>query len=291
MPNGTVKEYNYIYTGKNKDILDLKIDFDMTFYIAVQVARDRMNDLGNKAVVGNPEASNEGNKITPGDPSGTPQPRQIQPIAVNQKNIASGDVQKDAKGIILADVVQNIYSTTRGDMINVQLKIVGDPEFIKQDDLYLHPAAGLTFDYSQQYVSPHKNGDQRRGIYSLNFDSGEVLVNLNFKTPTDIDEQTGGLRMDGKFQTGVFSGVYKVITVSSEFRQGKFEQTLNLIRMFDQEAQLELPKSRKQESAANYSNDGRVQATTKPVINATPTAQGTTQEESLSAQISNIQGA
>lgn len=286
-PNGTVKEYNYIYTGKNKDILDLKIDFDMTFYTAIMVARERMNELGNKAVEGDPEKSID--KGNPGNPNGQVQPLQIHPVAVNQKNIASGDAQKDSTGLIVADVVQNIYSTTRGDMINVQLKILGDPEFIKQDDLYLSPAAGFVSTYDAQYVGT--NGDTQTGTYSLNFDSGAVLVNLNFKTPTDIDEQTGGLKMDGKFQTGVFSGVYRVINVTSEFRQGKFEQSLNLIRLFNQEAQMQLPKSQPRET--NYSNEGRAAATPNPVVAPTTPATTSTvvQEEQQTVQISDIQGA
>jgi 3-dehydroquinate dehydratase len=173
----------------------------------------------------------------------------ITPVAVNQRAIASGDAHKDSTGIIVADIVQNIYSTTRGDMINVQLRIVGDPEFIKQDDLFLNPLINdFVFDYSSQYVSTNKDGDPKQGIHSLNFDSGTVLVKLNFQTPTDMDEQTGTLKIDGKFQTGVFSGVYRVISVTSEFRQGKFEQVLQLVRLFDQEEQLKFSKERQETS-------------------------------------------
>lgn len=285
-PNGVVKEYNYIYTGKNKDILDLKIDFDMTFYTAIMVARERMNELGNKAVEGDPEKSID--KGNPGNPNGVVQPLQVHPVAVNQKNIASGDVQKDSTGLIVADVVQNIYSTTRGDMINVQLKILGDPEFIKQDDLYLNPAAGFNFTYDSKFIGT--NGDSQTGTYSLNFDSGAVLVKLIFRTPTDIDEQTGGLKMDGKFQTGVFSGVYRVVNVTSEFRQGKFEQVLNLIRLFNQETQLQLPKKETRET--NYSNEGRSVASPSPAAAATPTTASTAvQGTQPTVQISDIQGA
>jgi hypothetical protein len=139
-PNGTVKEYNYLYTGENKDIIDLKLDFDMTFYTAVFVARERMAELGNKATATDPAGSLD--KIKPSPAPGTVQPHNIVPVAVNQRAMATGDAQKDATSIILADIVQNIYSTARGDMINVMLRIIGDPEFIKQDDLYLNPLAG-----------------------------------------------------------------------------------------------------------------------------------------------------
>ncbi len=233
-PNGVVKEYNYWYTGKNKDVIDLRLDFNMGFFIPLLVARNRTAEAGNKAVEVDPSASKD--IVKPSSAAGSPQPQQIFTTGLNQRAMSAGDAQKDAVGLTVANLAQNIYSESRGDMINVQLRILGDPEFIKQDDLY-YPASGFTFDYSRQFVNANKSGNHRQGIYSLNFDSGDVLVGLNFQTPTDIDEQTGMPKMDSRFQTGIFSGVYKVINVTSEFRNGKFEQTLNLVRLFDQDEQ------------------------------------------------------
>ena len=70
------------------------------------------------------------------------------------------------------------------------------------------------------------------------FDHEEVYVQLIFKSAVDIDDTTGITNKNIKLSNdqvtnGTFSGLYKVMTVDSEFKQGKFEQTLSLIRMPD----------------------------------------------------------
>jgi hypothetical protein len=67
-------------------------------------------------------------------------------------------------------------------------------------------------------------------------DNGEVYVNLTFRTPVDIDETTGLMQFKdknilGPTQTSLFSGLYRVMTITNEFRNGMFTQLLNLIRL------------------------------------------------------------
>jgi hypothetical protein len=67
-------------------------------------------------------------------------------------------------------------------------------------------------------------------------DNGEVYVNLTFRTPVDIDETTGLMQFKNKnilgpTQTSLFSGLYRVMTITNEFRNGMFTQLLNLIRL------------------------------------------------------------
>jgi hypothetical protein len=64
-------------------------------------------------------------------------------------------------------------------------------------------------------------------------DVSEIHCLVSFKTPVDIDETTGLVRKDGKYLESSFSGMYRVLMVSTEFRGGKFEQTLDMIRIFD----------------------------------------------------------
>jgi hypothetical protein len=107
-------------------------------------------------------------------------------------------------------------------MLNVKLNIIGDPDFIKQDDILFNPGS-TPADSSSQYL----NGNSG----SLTMDTGEIFCQLTFNTPVDIDEQTGLLRKNSKYYVSNFSGTYKIITVESELRGGKFTQTLDLIRV------------------------------------------------------------
>ena len=75
-------------------------------------------------------------------------------------------------------------------------------------------------------------------------DNGEVYCQLNFTTPTDIDEETGLMKFDSNMRDSNFSGLYRIMKVTNNFRDGKFEQDLDLIRLHGQKtAQQKAKKS------------------------------------------------
>jgi hypothetical protein len=108
-------------------------------------------------------------------------------------------------------------------MLNAKLKIIGDPDFIKQDDVYHSPGNA---DYPDMEATHTPSG-------SILTDRGDIFARISFKTPVDMDTATGGLRTDQKYLNSNFSGIYKIIKVSSEFRGGRFEQNLETIRYPD----------------------------------------------------------
>jgi hypothetical protein len=149
---------------------------------------------------------------------------------------ATGDATKSAQQAAAASVAEHINKGPgqSADMISVKLKIVGDPQFIKQDEIFVSPQARLYRDIDTGESATDKSRFIGTDDGSIVLDDGEVHVRLNWKTPVDIDEYTGGLRHDSKYQTSAFSGLYKVTTVESNFSGGKFEQNLELIRLQDQ---------------------------------------------------------
>jgi hypothetical protein len=62
-------------------------------------------------------------------------------------------------------------------------------------------------------------------------DQGELYVQVTVKSPSDIDEATGLMKFDSKYSTSLFSGMYRILTVESTFSGGKFEQTLDVVRL------------------------------------------------------------
>jgi hypothetical protein len=228
---GFVKEYNYIFTGKNKDVIDLQLDFDMLYYTQIISYRNkgRLNETGDTA----------GQKNLRGEmyewydaPTDVPPPGQnaqvtttdrIQPIA---RGYVSGDAGKTTRtgaqqslAVTAGDVQKDITLEAKGDMINIKMRIIGDPTFIKQDDIfYSQNAQDMT-----SVITP--NG-------SITTDGGELYVYVNFESPTDYS-QLHGQAVPGlsKYRYSEFSGVYKVITVESTFRGGKFEQVLDMVRL------------------------------------------------------------
>jgi hypothetical protein len=219
-PKGAVKEYNFIYTGKNNDIIDFNIDFDTLYYTAVSLNRSKYEALTTS------QGADEGEKNNIPAKGGTNKPftQKYQPRADDP---AAGGMQgQDNSATKTATDIQNsIYSGSRGDMLNLKLKIIGDPQLIKQDDVYNNPGSSNYSDITKAQIIS-SNG-------SLVMDNGELYAKVSFKTPVDIDENTGLLRKNGNYTESVFSGMYKFLTVDNEFRGGKFEQTCDLVRMPD----------------------------------------------------------
>jgi len=147
----------------------------------------------------------------------------IQPVA---RGYVSGDAGKTTRtgaqqslAVTAGDVQKDITLDAKGDMINIKMRIIGDPTFIKQDDIFYNQSVSD----SQGQLTP--NG-------SLITDGGELYVYVNFESPSDYS-QVHGQAVPGlnKYQYSEFSGIYKIITVESSFRSGKFEQSLDLVRL------------------------------------------------------------
>lgn len=231
-----VREYNYLYTGKNKDILKLDIDFNSSFFTQLttyrsQVARLGSNRFNNYQSFPTTEYSynQASQKINPPVPiyySGSND-------SSNSMNTAANPDER-----VIADLKNSIYSSQRGDMLNIKLQIVGDPAFIKQDDVFYNP--GSVNEYNE-YSKPTTRGDQAVPINKdgqILFDTQQIYVKVNVKNAVDIDDSKGivnkqELLKNGRYTNGTFSGVYKVTTVQSSFSRGQFVQTLDLIRMPD----------------------------------------------------------
>jgi hypothetical protein len=212
---GAVKDYQYIYTGHNKDIINFDMDFNALYFNAIQVNR-HVNEATSKAAATDENALNsKGEKQA----AGSPVPVQQDVIANNASTGAGGAISK-SETQNAQSFKESMYSGARGDMLNVKLSIIGDPDFIKQDDILYNPG---TSSAAGQFLKGNSG--------SLNMDTGEIFCQLTFNTPVDVDEQTGLLRKNSKYYVSNFSGTYKIVTVESEFRGGKFTQSLDLIRV------------------------------------------------------------
>jgi hypothetical protein len=220
-PTAAVKDYNYIYTGKNIDIIDFAIDFDVAYFTATVGLPKNSAAGNNKDTKGNED---EADYVVLDDSDESENPNAM-PLEVT----SSGDSQSTGrvstqKQAVVANALASIYSNARGDMINLKLKIIGDPHFIKQDDLYTNPG-------QPGYNSKTTNGIGVNTNGSIAMDHSEIFCNVKFMTPTDMDESTGGITKNTKYATSKFTGFYKILTVDSEFSKGQFVQTLTGVRM------------------------------------------------------------
>ena len=216
MPTKISRKYNYLYTGKNQDVLDFAIDFNVVFYTAMTANRDKLK----KVEVDKETKKNEKDKGL--SASGGPNkldPKHVKTVATQADVATSAQGANDAKNVSSNDLVRSMFTDSRGDMININLKISGDPAYIKQDDVFFKPSASNN---SAGTIDQH-------GSFST--DNGELFVEVNFRTPTDINPSSDTYDFSNSEKTA-FSGTYRVMTVDNVLERGQFTQTLSLIKVF-----------------------------------------------------------
>jgi hypothetical protein len=127
------------------------------------------------------------------------------------------------------NMMKSMYTNVGGEMVLVDLTIVGDPTLLKQDDcLYVpSPTKSSIFNGALSQL------DLSNKYGQVAMDKGEVFVGLTINTPVDIDTeaQNQGLMTPpiGSVPS-MFSGTYKIITIKNRFSGGKFEQVIQMNR-------------------------------------------------------------
>ena len=223
-----IKEYNYIYTGKNVDIIDWDISFNAGFYTA-------MNSDGGKNT-GDAKIQEQASGATSGDESTAPVDGQAPakgqiPTTVLKDGVLTSTAYKGGGGLDdNASIAARQFhdAVTSGvDMISLDLTILGDPYYLGDSGVGNYSAVATD--------NPYINSDG-----AMDWQSGEVHINLNFRTPVDINQGTG-LYDFTSTSISQFSGIYKVLTVDSTFQRGKFTQVLKMVRLKGQEVESTKP--------------------------------------------------
>jgi hypothetical protein len=239
----TIKQYDYLYSGYNNDILNLRLNFDTTYYTQV---------LANKktfaAYQASPEvAVNAGGGAGPNynvSPTllairypGLANVVNITPSRyigiVNDQNLTTwGGVLNSPLAQTGADIFKSLYSQAGGDMLVVDLTIRGDPHLIKQDDWYYTASPSATNDYTAN--TSNSAFTSKYGFARM--DMGELVVALNIYTPIDQDADLTGVGLaywEGGAPSptrSLFSGQYRILNIQNKFENGKFEQQIKLAR-------------------------------------------------------------
>lgn len=237
-PQGTqlypTKNYNYIYTGKNDDVFDFDINFNALYFSQVTAYRNSLSEL-NPTADSNAVAKQTQNfpNYTGGDPSMEPNaimPSILHPVVQNSKATATGGAS-NTKEVASVDLADSLMTDSMADMVGLKLKILGDPDYIKQDDIFYRPQiqASITATTPEQPTGEDDRLLPNRG--SLVMDNGIVYAQVLFRTPVDIDESTGLMEFAPDYKTSLFSGLYQVMQVVSNFRGGQFTQELEMVRL------------------------------------------------------------
>jgi hypothetical protein len=195
---GIHKAYPYWFTGQNTAVIDFTASF---------------NSLYNITVTGTKKGDN-GADILRADTTASMREIPFYTHAPSSTQDRQGEEGRALEA--QANAAEYIYSP--GDMGTCSLRIVGDPAWIQQGSI----SGGVTTkEFSYSAFLPDG---------SINFDAQQVMFEISWQRPNDYDLNTGLADPyaggNTKDRLPIQSTVYSAQKVVSEFRQGKFEQTI-----------------------------------------------------------------
>ncbi len=244
-----MKQYDYIFTGKNTQVLDFDMRFDFAYYVAIP---------RNKGVDGQNMPKTE-NASTAQKPQQIPTQKAFLEEAVTgnvasnplgASNSTSSGASENAINITketnvevsyvfspvivhgtaveqtipnnvpnatgnAKDIIASLFTVKKSpDMITLDLEVKGDPFWLEPNPL-LKVENGS---YSSAFLS-HKS--DKKHVYTKR---GEVYFIFNANTPS-IDNIHGK-----KNNIAALTGAYRVLTVKHTFSNGFFSQKINAVR-------------------------------------------------------------
>ncbi len=224
------KEYNYIYTGQNTNVLKFDIQLNLLYSQGNTVKPPQKS-----GTIANKDTQQSGED--PGVTGSTEVSGTTAAVAVNGAAPLKGDpdaMQETTKGGYGAKTVEQIVAQTfqnailnqgqpNGDLVNLNLEILGDPYWITDN--------GMGNYVGENYNGP---GSQITGDGTMNYQGTDTYIRIIFRTPVEPDIWNGAVTTGRYFfaeEESPYSGIYKVRNVTSSFRDGAFKQTLECNRM------------------------------------------------------------
>ena len=201
--SGVHKSYPYWFTGQNTSVLEYQEQLNALYSLTVSGDNPKYNTLA------------EERKNFPSSM------RDIVKYNYAPRSTESSSGADGKSNEIGANLTEDLMSP--GDLANCKIKIVGDPDWIQQGSLFQPVTPG-------SYNVEATTGWNEDG--SIGFDCGDVMFEIVWQRPEDYDLATGLADPYAKTQKKygnrepIQSRVYVCTKVISEFKQGRFEQTV-----------------------------------------------------------------
>lgn len=223
----SMREYNYIYTGQNVDVLNFRLDFNTLFFEAIPYAMGNNDFSGAKNAAGKDGASQIKQNGTSQE---TLQKREIPsaPAKTVESGVHgnsgpnSGQIQDDPYYIMARNMHDSIVNS-KASMLTGEMTILGDPVFL---------VTGGIGNESQTAQTPSDSSKGKQTDTGEAFHLyGEVLVTINFRNPIDISKLEDGGLVYFEPKKVSFSGIYRVNGITNNFKNGIFTQILKIMRV------------------------------------------------------------
>lgn len=223
-----LKEYNYIYTGKNDDIISFDIQLNAAFQTALtadfgqshadqtNAGRDRLAADNQAPTLGQQEGRTD---VT----SQAGQASTVQSVDSSSGNIGGG--AESHPETMVARSLNDAIVNSDVDLVSAEIEIWGDPYYIADSGMGNYNASEIP-----NAININIDG-------AMDYQNSEVDILVNFRTPLDIGKD-GFMEFPslGTKPVGAFSGLYQVTQVTNKFVGGKFTQELTTLRRRNQES-------------------------------------------------------
>lgn len=215
----SLREYNYIYTGNNVDVLSFKLNFNTLYFEAVPAAMGNKDTPEAKTSAGNSNNVDVSQNSPSNDISAKMQvPLHPKKVAVTPLQAYSGNASQplDDPYSVLARGLHDAVVNSKASMLTGELEILGDPFYL---------CTGGLGNYNPKPAGGGMYKNEANQNYS------QLMITINFRNPIDIMpfEQGGMMYFDANRVP--FSGVYTITQVSHSFKDGNFKQRLSVLRM------------------------------------------------------------
>lgn len=197
---GVHKKYPYWFTGENTQVLDYQATFNKLYSLTMT----------------GPEGSSGLSAVRKKYTSS------MRDIAFYQYQARSTESAQGAEGKaneLAASAAEYLYNPS--DNANAKVRIIGDPAWIQQGSVT------NSINALKMPMGPFLPDG------TINFDVNDVMFEISWQKPQDYNLNTGladpyanPSRSFGNDRSPVQSVIYRAKSVQSEFRQGRFEQTL-----------------------------------------------------------------
>jgi len=208
------RQFDYMYTGRNNDILNFDITLDNAFYeaLAIDVGNDRSQ--GSK---GSGTVKKEAQVVMTGTGEERPAITASEMKEVNEDLADTAGAFDETTAIQVARQFNEAIVNSSTNLLSVDLEVMGDPYFITDSGVGNYNSDGTNF--------ININVDN-----SISYQLSEVDIIINFRTPIDIGEGEG-YQFDGPTMgLESFSGLYQVLSVTNIFSGNVFTQQMRCIR-------------------------------------------------------------
>jgi len=221
------RAYNYIYMGKNVDILNFKLEFNNLYFEAAG------KDFGNTdqpsrrdSVKSNESPTIKAAPVT-GASTGTSSTLNLIPTqlvdskqtSVHSDGNPNAGQPQSSPYYQMARAFHDKIINSHVSLVSGEIEIIGDPYYL---------TTGGWGNYNPELDTNISNSTVDGEAIA---NRGELQIAITFNNPIDYGtfEEGGTMYFDGENKVP-FGGIFKVSTLTSSFKDGFFKQTLTIMR-------------------------------------------------------------